>query len=289
MKEEEKKALFDYFLQFANIEKQYPLFPGSKKVSNVASFIGVDEGELTDVRETFEQQAKNTALEILNDDDIQDKLDKLPFKNDDKIAIIGDSIADDRQGWFQILKHVLEIYTENADYEWVDSSIQGETSTSALMKLDRDVLSKKPDWVIVALGNEDAMRPNISINRTLVSLAEFWENISTIESAIEQEIENPVIWICPTPPLPELMDKMQVFSGVLQEEDLAQYREVISGKTGYVVDPMGNRMGNPPQAWNYLADGFHHSLAGHMNTVKALINLLVAGKPASKGASLGSD
>lgn len=289
MKEDDKQALLEYFIQFSNIEKQFPLLPGSKVTKNVAEFIGLEEDELTDARETFEQQAKNTALEILNDDDMIDKLDKLPFDKDDKIAVIGDSVTDDRQGWFHVLKNVLEIYTEDANFEWVDSSLQGETSTSVLMKLDRDILSQKPDWVIVALGNEDAMRPNISVNRNLVSLAEFWENISTIESAIEQVVENPVIWICPTPPMSELMEKIPLFNGVLQETDLAQYREVISGKTGYIVDPMGNRMGNPPEAWNYLGDGYHHSLAGHLKTVKAMISLLALGKPAKDGATLSNN
>ncbi len=289
MKEEEKEALLTYFVQFLNIEKRYPLLPGTKDSANVAAFIGLDGDEFTQAREKFAWQAKQAALEVLKDDDFQDLLDKLPFKKDDKIAVIGDSVTDDPQGWFSILKNVLEIYTEGADFQWLDVSHQGETSTEALIKLDRDVLSKEPDWVFVALGNEDAMRPNVAVNRNLVSLAEFWENISSIESAISQVVENPIIWITPTPPMNELMDKMPVFSGVLQEEDLAQYREVIAGKTGYVVDPMGSRMGNPAEAWNYLGDGFHHSTVGHIATVKEIIKLLSSASKVSEGAELSDE
>lgn len=284
MKDQEKEALLTYFVQFLNIEKKYSLLPGTKNLANVAAFIGIDEEELEEAREKFQWQAKQAALEILKDEEIQNHLGKLPFQKDDRIALVGDSVADDPQGWFVILKHVLEIYIEGADFDWVDMSHQGETSTEALIKLDRDVLSRKPDWVFVALGNEDAMRPNIAVNRNLVSLAEFWENISSIESAISQTVKNPVIWICPTPPMSELMDKMPVFSGILQEEDLSQYREVIAGKTGYVVDPMGHRLGNPPEAWNYLGDGFHHAIAGHIQTVKEIIWLLSAGGNVSQGS-----
>lgn len=274
MQNEEKELLLEYLIQFLNIEKRYPLLPGTEDKSNVAEFIGLDEKELTQTREKFEDNARKASQELLKNEEQQKKIDQLPFKKDDTIAVIGDSITDDLQSWFAIFRHVMETTVKAANFTWIDGSLGGDTSANALMRMDRDVLVHEPDWVILALGSDDAVRPHVASNRTLVSLAEFWENVSTMESAISQVTGNPVIWMTPPPVISEMMEQNALFNGILQEEDLADYREVIAGKTGYIIDPSGNRMGNPPEAWNYLGDGFHPSLSGHLNTVNALIDAM---------------
>ncbi|MEX2639217.1 MAG: SGNH/GDSL hydrolase family protein [Balneolales bacterium] len=278
MKKEEKEELLEYLIQFLNIEKQFPLLPGVSDKSAVAGFIGIDEDELDTIRANFDQNTRQAAFELLKEEEVQKQIDKLPFKKNDKIAIIGDAVTDDLQSWFFILKHALELSIEAANFSWYDASQSSETSANILMRLDRDVLAYKPDWVIIAIGSDEAVRPHLATARTLVSLAEFWENVNTIESAIQLVVKNPVIWITPPPPVTELMQQHPFFNGVAYEEDLKQYREVIAGKQGYIVDPAGVRMGNPPEAWNFLSDGYHHSLAGHLNTVRTLIEVLGRGK-----------
>lgn len=274
MKREEKEELLEYLVQFLNIEKQFPLLPGVDDTSAVAEFIGIDEDELNNIRANFDQNAKQAAFELLKGDLVKKQIGKLPFKKDDKIAVIGDSLTDDLQSWFPIFRHFLEISIKGANFSWYDASLASETTANILMRLDRDVLAHNPDWVIVALGSDDAKRPHLATTRTLVSLAEFWENVNTMESAIQLTVKNPIIWITPPPPVTELMQQHPLFNGVVHEEDLRQFREVIAGKKGYIIDPMGSRMGNPPEAWNFLGDGYHPSLAGHLNTVKAMIGVL---------------
>jgi hypothetical protein len=97
-----------------------------------------------------------------------------------------------------------------------------------------------------------------------------------IEDAIKEVTDNPVIWITPPPVIPGLLDKMELFDFDISDEDLAQVRQIISGKTGYIVDPTGKRMGNPPEAWFYLSDGINPSLSGQVNTTKAFLYTLAA-------------
>jgi hypothetical protein len=75
---------------------------------------------------------------------------------------------------------------------------------------------------------------------------------------------------------------MELFEFELDDRDLANIREVITGKKGYIVDPLGNRMGNPPEAWYYLSDGINPSLSGHVNTVKELLRSLATSKVQKK-------
>jgi lysophospholipase L1-like esterase len=272
--ENEKEALEKYLLQFLNLEKRFPLLPGIKNPEAIANLIGIDESELDKLRNLFSENAKQAALELMNEEELSDTFDNLPFRENETIIALGDSMTDDLQGWFSIFSHLLEIAKPEAGYTFINSGISYDTSSDTLRRLHRDVLSHDPDWVIVALGTFDAIRLDIAPDRTLMPLSETWENLTTISSAIRQVTDNPVIWISPPPVIPGLLDEMELFDFDINEKDLFSIREVIAGKEGYIVDPAGRRMGNPPEAWYYLSDGINPSLSGHTNTARELLKSL---------------
>lgn len=274
----EKEALEKYLLQFLNIEKRYPLLPGIQNRAAMAALIGIEEEELERLRDRFDKNAKEAALELLQEEEISEWVYQLPFDSDETIAVIGDSMTDDLQGWFSIFCHLLDIANPDASFTFVNAGRSYDTTSEALRRLHRDVLSKEPDRVIVSLGTYDAIRPAISPGRTLLPLSETWENLSTIGDAIVEVTDHPVIWISPPPVIPGLLEKMELFDFDIMESDLTQIRQIIAGKTGTIVDPLGRRMGNPPEAWNYLSDGVNSSLSGHTQTVRELLRSLATGK-----------
>ena len=274
----EREALEKYLVQFLNIEKQFPLLPGIKNEIHIAGLLGLELEELTKLRDMFEENAKEAALELLKEDDIIEWIDKLPFETDDTIVAIGDSSTDDLQGWFSIFENVLNITVPDADFTFINSGISNNTTSEALRRFNRDVLSHEPNWVIVSLGMFDAIRPNFLQNRTLLPLSETWENLTTIEDAIKTVTENPPIWITPPPAVPGLLEEMELFDFEINESDLSQVRQILLGKSGFIVDPLGKRMGNPTEAWYYLSDGINPSLSGHTNTVRELIKTLATAK-----------
>ena len=271
MNQEEKEALLEYLVQFSNIEKQFPLYQGTRDPEAVSDFIGIDYDQFKSIRDNFDQLTRKAADEILKEEQVLKQIEKLPFRGNETIAVLGDSITDDRQGWFQIFRNVLDLAIPKAAFQYIDASQSGSLSAEALRRMERDVLSHEPDWVFVALGSQDAMQLHLTTGRTLVSLAEFWENINAIESAILENCANPPVWVTPPPVIGELMQQMPLHEGVIEEEDLSEFREVIAGKSGFIVDPSGKRMGDPPAAWNYMNDGFHPSLAGNMETVRSVL------------------
>lgn len=270
----EKEALEKYLIQFLNIEKKFPLLPGISNNEAIAKLIGISESELTKLREYYENNAKQAAIELLKEEEISTWIDTLPFKPSDTIAAIGDSMTDDLQGWFTILKHVIEIGLDS-DVEFINAGVSSNTSSEALRRFHRDVLSHEPDWVIISLGTFDALRLPIAPDRTLLPLSETWENLTTIENAAKLVTDNPLIWITPPPVIPELLDGMELFDFTISEKDLFQIREILTSKTGFIIDPLGKRMGKPPESWYYLSDGINPSLSGHVNTVRELIRTLV--------------
>lgn len=309
--EEEKEVLEKYLLQFLNLEKRYPLLPGIENPEAVAGLLGIETNELKKLRDRFQSNAKQAAIELLEDGEVADWIEDLPFEAGDTIVALGDSITDDLQGWFNIFKNVLEIGLEDPEFTFINSGVSYDTSTDALKRLNRDVLDHDPDWVIVALGTFDAQRLHVAPDRTLVSLADYWENLNTIESVVSEVTDNPLIWITPPPVITEMLQQIRLFNFDLFDEDLSSYREILSGKKGYIVDPLGTRMNDNdedqnhdhhhdhedeehehtheenagPAAWNYLSDGLHPSLSGHNNTVKELIRFLALAKEPEEGAS----
>jgi len=269
--EQEREALKRYLVNYLNLEKRYPLLPGTKNPEAVASFIGLSLDELTDSRATCDDQAEMAAQEILKDDEMLRAIERVPFKKGQTVLAIGDTFTDDLAGWFEILRHVLEIARPDLELEFINMGVHEDTSTDALRRVNRTVLDINPDWVFVALGSYDAMRLHAAPDRTIVSLADFWENLNSIENAIIQSTQHPVIWVTPAPVITELMERVPLFDGLVYEDDLVQFREVVAGRTGYIVDPPGRRMGSPADAWNFLPDGFYHAITGHTNTVKRVL------------------
>ncbi len=270
---EEIKAILEQFtIPFFHLEKRYPLMPGKNDHNAEAALLGMSSEELKNFRSNISENGKQAAMELLKEDDIIDMMDKLPLDGSETIAVLGDSITEDGQGWFEILKHMLEIYVEGADFTFINSGIGENTSSEALRRLDRDILIHEPDWVFVALGTYDASRLNIVPNRTITPLSETWENFESIQNVIGKFVKNPIVWITPAPVVPELVSEHVLFEYTIQENDLQQVRQLVAGKDGVIVDSLGSRMGKEgPEAWNYIADGLHHSLSGHMNTVREII------------------
>ncbi len=278
MNEEEKGILEQYLLPFLHLNKRYPLLQG-KSLEAEAMLSGLDVDELRVIRSNMKQNAKQAALELLKEDEIVDILDKLPLDGSECIVVLGDSITEDEQGWFEILKNVLAIATEKEDFTFINSGVAYNTSADALRRIDRDVLIHEPDWVFVALGTFDAQRLNIAPHRTLMPLSESWENFETIQQVINEHVSNPVIWITPAPVIKELLSEHPLYEFGIEEEDLSQVRQLVSGKDGVIIDSLGGRMGEEgPEAWNYIPDGLHHSLTGHMNTVRLILKKMSEAK-----------
>ncbi|MFY0683640.1 MAG: SGNH/GDSL hydrolase family protein [Balneola sp.] len=273
--EEIKGILEQFTIPFFHLEKRFPLLPGKNDKGAEASLLGISEDELKVFRENIYQNAKQAALELLKDDDVIDCMDSLPLDGTETIAVLGDSITEDGQGWFEILKQVLELSVEKADFTFVNAGIGENTTSEALRRLDRDVLVHEPDWVFVALGTYDAQRLNIVPERTIVPLSETWENLESVQNILGEYVKNPVIWITPVPVITELLVENPLYEYSIFEEDLQQVRQLVAGKDGVIVDSLGSRMGKEgPEAWNYIADGLHHSLSGHMSTVKLVLKKL---------------
>jgi len=273
---EEKNIIEQFILPFFHLERRFPLFPGKREMLIEAKLLGMSEKELELGRQNSINNAKQAALELLKEDTITELLDKLPFDGTETIAAIGDSTTEDGQGWFQIMKEVLEISVDNARFNFINAGISENTTSEALRRLERDVLIHEPDWVFVNLGVFDLQRLSITPERTLLPLSETWENLNSIQEVLREFITNEIVWVTPSPVIPKLIEAHPLYEFTIQEKDISQLVEIASGKKGLVIDPQSSRMGVAPDAWNYLSDGINHSLSGHISTTREVLKGLAS-------------
>lgn len=128
-------------------------------------------------------------------------------KSGDKIAFLGDSIT--QAGWGQpsgYVRLVMEGLKANGiEAEAVPAGISGHKSNQMLARLEKDVLSKKPQWMTLSCGVNDAwhgaggvpldeaMAANGTFNASVAERGTYKKNITDIIDAATAAGVRPVI------------------------------------------------------------------------------------------------
>jgi acyl-CoA thioesterase-1 len=114
--------------------------------------------------------------------------------DDKKLLILGDSISagfgiKQSQNWTTLLKSSFS--KEGKSLKIINSSISGDTTSGGLSRISRDLNTYKPDFVLVELGGNDALR-GYPISRIKQNLLKIVSIISDNQSiAIIMQIKIP--------------------------------------------------------------------------------------------------
>jgi lysophospholipase L1-like esterase len=108
----------------------------------------------------------------------------LAVKNGDKIAFLGDSITAGGAGKNGYVTLVMEaLKGEGLEVSSVPAGKSGNRSNDMLARLDTDVISKKPQWLLLSCGVNDVWHFRLRLgNRTFqgVPLEDYKKNITAI-------------------------------------------------------------------------------------------------------------
>lgn len=109
---------------------------------------------------------------------------KLLVKEGEKIAFLGDSITQGgnrKSGYVTLVMEALN--HEGLKLSHVPAGVSGNRSKDMLARLDRDVISKKPDWMFLSCGVNDVWHFTLKLgNRTFqgIPLEDYQENVRAI-------------------------------------------------------------------------------------------------------------
>lgn len=277
------KEIKNYFLPYFQGSLSAYL-PGIElDLKSKSTLLDLSDTDLKEKLSELDQVAKNAALELLKEDGLIELLEKLPFKDNETVILIGDTSSDEFNGWLSILEHMLKIGLDK-EIKFINRSVTLQTSSDILKNLGQSILSEEPEWIILNYGTSDARRLNYASDRTLISLTEFWENTQSIQLAIESlKTRNPIIWMAPSLVYEESANEFPFFNSSFSNTEIRQFQDIIRDKKGIQVDPYFNRFGKELNQWEYALDGVHFSVSGNMKTVKAFIKSMAEYKN-KKGA-----
>lgn len=132
-------------------------------------------------------------------------VERVPFANGDRIAFLGDSITElgtkNENGYVHLVMNGLA--AKGVKAELIPAGVSGNMSNQMLARLENDVLSKKPRWMFLSCGVNDAPNGYEDDRKNPgLPLADYIRNITEIVTRAK-EAGISVIMLEPTPVLEE--------------------------------------------------------------------------------------
>lgn len=269
-----KVAYGDKILLHQHPEKVLNYLPDLND-EQISYLYGMTVEKYQSAKKEYDNEAKKAAGELLKNADFASKVDKLPFKKDETILVLGESTADALNSWVVMLKYLLEVKRPHDNIKIINAAISGQTTTEALRRITTQ-LKTKPNWVLCHLGANDCMRYGGEMLKPTVSVSETIENLNTIRQIIANETSANFIWMTPAPVNEKKIASFPPFKSLkmsLKNDDLLAVGDSLKNKAEMVID-MRNDFGIPAKSEYVQFDGGHLTIEGQKVIVNALIEKL---------------
>ncbi len=276
-----RRADLEYVIQFQHPEKVLAGLPTQPEITDamIAPFFGVDADVYEQIRAGFAVRAREVALELLQNFDFRERVDRLPFEAGTTVVGLGDSITDDLQSWFEILRSLVEERRPQDRIRFVNAGISGDT-TSQIISRFLGVVQQGPAWIISMMGTNDVRRHGEDPTKILVRHDETEANLNMIRNFAEEQTEANRIWMTPTPVIEDRIADSPFLAPqqlMWRNEDLEEVADIVRGIDDPVID-LQDVMRNPVDPELLLPDGLHPSLEGQRTIAAALVERLAEGR-----------
>ncbi len=186
-----------YFIQFihpVNILGMFPQVSGE----TIAAEMGIAADVYAEVVADFARAVEQAAAELLEDAAFRAQIAALPFTAGDTVVGLGDSITDDLQSWFELLRTAFNMARPNDNVRFVNAGISGDTTT-ALVSRFHAVTLLDPAWIICMAGTNDTRTHGLAPTRSLVSHDETVANYQLLREYATAQTDARWVWLTPPP------------------------------------------------------------------------------------------
>jgi lysophospholipase L1-like esterase len=144
-----------------------------------------------------------------------------PYKKT-SIIFFGDSITQagaESSGYINLLRQMVNDTIEQNNYELIGAGINGNKIDDLYRRMDRDVIARKPDMVVIYIGINDVWHKTSGNGTPIAKFAELYESIIK-----KFQANNIDVAVCTTSVIGE-----KKVNGNPQDTDLDSYSSVILG------------------------------------------------------------
>jgi lysophospholipase L1-like esterase len=266
-------------VQYIHPEKVYHWVPGFSDEAVLAGLYELDVATYEEIKAGFVAAARRAAEELLADTSFAAQVDRLPFKENALVVAIGESDTDSLQSWFEIVRLLLDLRRPDSGIQLVNAGISAQTTTQAFRSLV-PVLAQQPDWIICALGGNDAVRIGPEPAKTLVSIEETTRNLAELRRLADITTTAQWVWLGRMPIDQVRMDAYPPFQmGPVafnwRNADLDAVNAWFSEQPDLVVS-IHEAFGNPVPPEFQEPDGLHPTLAGHQAIAREFVERLAS-------------
>lgn len=271
------RAEVEAAMQYHHPEKTLAGLPGGHEIGDaiLALLFGTDVHTYQEIKADFAGRTRLCAREILQDPRFARCVDRLPFGASSVVVGLGDSITDDYQSWFEILRHLLAERRPESRIEFVNAGVSGDT-TSGLLERFLDVLEGRPDWILIMIGTNDVAFVRDPPTKSLVSLEETGENLRTLRKLATTLGAARLVWMTPPPAIEDrIAEGSSLAEPTWRNAELAEVAKLVREVAG--EDPLVDLwevFGDPVQSEFLFPDGLHPSLAGQKAIAVAFVEQL---------------
>jgi len=266
-----------YRMRFIHPEKTLADMEGmSDRIA--ARLFGLRLRRYRSIRRWFDRRLGETADMLLQESDLAAKVQQLPFSDGETVLAVGDSITDDYESWFELLRVMHERVYPNRAVRFVNAGFSGETTTEMVAR-SLSVVDLKPDFVFCLAGTNDARRHGPDAHGSLVSFDETARNYEALNRLFGTICRARALWLTP-PPVFEQAITEHWFLGPMalswKDADLEMRADAIRRMNVRRAD-VRRVFGVPANADYLLPDGLHPSPEGHVAMVREIIDVLTGG------------
>ncbi|MEV4539250.1 GDSL-type esterase/lipase family protein [Asanoa sp. NPDC049518] len=224
---------------------------------------------------SLRDEVRAAAARMLADEHFREALTALPFRPQDRIAAVGDSITADRLGWFELLSASIDL-TGGPKPTLINLGISGNTTADVLERFDL-VEAARPTRVLLMLGTNDARAHGRTGRYRMATTEETGRNLRALVDLMTRDL-NAVVTIV-TPPAVNQQRIDTFFTDAplhWQAAEVAEVAGVVHRSAPGALD-LHNAIGGRGTDDLLEPDGVHPTLAGQRIILTHIVDHLRAG------------
>ncbi|GAA2015339.1 hypothetical protein JL107_09110 [Nakamurella flavida] len=238
----------------------------------LAEVVGEGTREVDRRIDALDGRADTAAARLIADAGYRERLAALPFRADDRVIGLGDSLTADRLGWFGLLTRTLRLADRPVPTVH-NLGLSGNTTADAIERFDL-VEALAPTHVLIMLGTNDARRHGHGVGHRMVSAGETGRNLSVLRDLITG-LGARAVFITPPPGDQTRIDAFFADAALRwSAADLDGVADAVRAVTPEHID-LHRVLHRLPGAAYLDADGVHLSEHGQQLAVVAVVNGLV--------------
>lgn len=269
------KQQLEYMVQYFHPDKKYGFLRGGQSSSAHAALFGLRESFYTELKQQFLDRAQTAAQTLCNQPQYQQQIKAISLPKLARIVALGDSLTDDLQSWFEIIKCSFNILRPEDEIKFFNLAVSGDTSTQMLGSIV-SATDYKADLYLCLIGINDARIQGGKQYKPCTSLHEVAANFESLMQFAANETQSPWLWIAPPGVIEERIEQHDFFKPIRafwSNQYVNDIADIICQQAELVVDLRAPFKQEKSQEL-YDSDGLHWSIHGQSLAASLIVKQL---------------